>query len=519
MSRSADLPPPAKEHLRLPETINAVTRAAHSKLNKLIIARVPLAIPPRAADPSTYAAGLLHIASIYVTFESLWQNILDCPPLSSTHEGRANSCPEENPKLAPRSNSVVTNDEEPDPPTVFERLRSVLSRLYLPGLMRSNRLRADLGHLTGWPDHVVEEQLRAVGQTGRLAEFLAHMKRGVQNRPHVLLAYAYILFMALFAGGRFIRASLESAGDTFWVHVPSNVPSPVPKDMLRCQRTKQTKRTAMGGQPSDDGAPTLSPRIVNTTTTYTEPISDTHAKHATPLQFFHFPTPADGEDLKKEFKRRFSESEELLTVNEWDDIVCEAICIFDNMLLLVAQLDAVCGTFDVDGNGVATGPPAIFTDLPVSGRVRDSFLVTKERSARAASMKKHEGAGEEGGEETGSAEPSRRLRRSAGSVCDVSAINKDSTPACPASEATKEDAVDCVLERSKSMRFEKDLPVPDRGDVHAKRDLPHTDSCFKLTNPQSGFVQNFLPLVGFAALFAVYLFARQLTREPCPRGL
>ena len=43
----------------------------------------------------------------------------------------------------------------------------------------------------------------------------------------MLLAYAWVLYMALFSGGRFIRATLESAGtDGFWHRKASHSPTP-----------------------------------------------------------------------------------------------------------------------------------------------------------------------------------------------------------------------------------------------------------------------------------------------------
>ncbi|KAJ3481825.1 hypothetical protein NLG97_g7726 [Lecanicillium saksenae] len=64
----------------LGEAIAASTRGIHARLNKSIISRLPLALPPRASDPSTYVTGLIHIAPIYLAFESLWNDFLEPGP-------------------------------------------------------------------------------------------------------------------------------------------------------------------------------------------------------------------------------------------------------------------------------------------------------------------------------------------------------------------------------------------------------------------------------------------------------
>ncbi|ROT43159.1 heme oxygenase-like protein [Sodiomyces alkalinus F11] len=289
----------------LAESINAATRGVHAQLNRLIMARLPLALPPHVQDPSIYLSGLLHITPIYSAFESAWQTLL-----------RPLTAPE--PSLRPE-------------PAIDERTRSLLSRLYLPALMRSGQLRADIYTLTGWAPHHIEEQLAVVSQSGPLAEFTQHISSTIRERPHVLLAYAHTLFMALFAGGRFIRSILESVpGDTFWSSPCSDA---------------QLDVTPTMSYPSQSRPPGAI-------------FSATHQERDAdllPLAFFRFSPPTNGENLKGEFKERLASVESLLTPSERHDIVQEAICIFDNMLSLVAHLDSLCGTPGLD-------------DAPVSGK-------------------------------------------------------------------------------------------------------------------------------------------------------
>lgn len=308
-----------REDRPLAESIAIATRPIHAKLNKLIIARLPLALPPHATSSLVYASGLMHIAPVYTTFETAWSDIID----------------------------------RPDPSRVSPRLQETLDSMYLPGLMRRDRLQADIRSMTGWTQDMTTEQLDIISKTGHLAEFLKHIRRAIKSKPHVLLAYSYIMFMSLFAGGRFIRATLESAGDDFWKQV----------------------------SPSQDSQhPGLPPQV-------------THGNM--PLGFFHFDTPRDGEDLKRNFKERLADAEKSLSYREKHDIVQEAICIFQNTILVVAQLDTVVG-------GIASHPPSadrrssadslatVITNPSSMHRFRDSVAVAKERSARRSSQEMHD---------------------------------------------------------------------------------------------------------------------------------
>ena len=48
----------------------------HTNLNRLITSRLPLGLPPHTTDSALYATGLLHFAHIYLTFESLWSDLI-----------------------------------------------------------------------------------------------------------------------------------------------------------------------------------------------------------------------------------------------------------------------------------------------------------------------------------------------------------------------------------------------------------------------------------------------------------
>lgn len=349
----------------LAESMNASTRSLHAQLNKLILARLPLALPPHARDPSFYVSGLLHIAPIYITFESLWHDIIKPSSQGVDNDESQTTTTSSAFQTSPAESQTHDADSK-------ERIRSLLTDLYLPSLMRSGRLRSDIRSMTKRAASAVDDQLRLLSEGGHLGHFVDHIRSAVEHRPHVLLAYAYILYMALFAGGRFIRASLESVASrgSFWEN-PVVLEKP-------CQRSPTPSASPATAHLSDTlvSSATLpgrdEPSPDNPRRDTDEPIPPL------PLSFFHFETPQDGEDLKLEFKTRLTAAEDLLTSHERHDIVQEAMCIFENMLCLVAQIDGICETSlraDVDGGtSLASSPFTTFAARP-----RDSVVVARER--------------------------------------------------------------------------------------------------------------------------------------------
>ena len=244
---------------------------------------------------------------------------------------------------------------------VCSRTRSLLAHLRLPGLLRAGRLRADIRVLTGTPEHKIEEQLDAVSRNGRLANFMAHTTRSVDANPHVLLAYAWVLYMALFSGGRYLRASLKEAGGTndFWFRDASPV-----RPYSITQAVRKTRRNS-----NTEADIEVKPRRPRSRTR-----SDSHATRMVPgLSFFDFVGEEDGEDIKREFKKRIAEAEVLLTEGEKEDVVQEAQDIFRFMVEMVEELDRVMGRKAGDIESMVCRQRAIFTNQ------RDSVVVHKER--------------------------------------------------------------------------------------------------------------------------------------------
>ncbi|KAK0383519.1 hypothetical protein NLU13_9430 [Sarocladium strictum] len=433
MSPSSDILPDRP----LAESIAVATRSSHTRLNKSIIARLPLVTS--ASNPSSYITGMLHIAPIYMTFEACWKTILDTP--CEQDEARQK---DSRPSIAAfvddnnPANACANKTLQVQEPAVCGRVRPLLQQLRLPGLMRSSRLRADIRALTGWSERVLEEQLQLAGRNGRLGDFTAHIKRSVEHRPHVLIAYSYILYMALFAGGRFIRATLESTGDAFW----NATPSPVKPNMVECRPrsfnidTSAAQENEPGASPSADGAGN---------------------EDGTPLSFFYFTTPEDGEDLKREFKSRLLDAESLLSHDEKCDIIQESICIFDSMELLVSQLDKVCAEGEGKDGAESMGNLSTLMGKSIIMRLRDSVAVTKDRAARSSSRMTSS--------DESDSDPASRNGYGSEKATSAASLARHSVPGHPLIPSTVGAIELCPA--LKSMRFDSNLPIPIRGAAKA----------------------------------------------------
>lgn len=369
--------PPDGEPQSLAHSINTAIASSHTKINRLILDRMPHAVPPQTDNPSTYITGLLHIGAVYIAFESLWQNLIgthtEIAPLPYTY-----------PFSKDGSASSPGLDHGPTSPQSTERVRRILEMAYWPNMLRAARVKADIRAMTGWPAHVVDEQMRSAGTTGDLGAFLAHIQDAVCGRPHLLLAYAYSLYLALLSGGSYIRTELMYLRAEFWLAVPD----PVMPGMVPCTREP-------GGEPeklrrhstfeSDSGPRGLAGEDPSITL---------------PLSFLDFDTPLGHEnprqrakDLKAEFKRRFADAEQELTGSERRDIVAESVNIFDHLELVVGQLDKICGSGagpTRQGRSSRHSTKADSHPAGIGSRLRDSIAIAKGRLLRT--MKRSSGA-------------------------------------------------------------------------------------------------------------------------------
>ena len=240
-------------------------RRYHTHLNRLILSRLPLALPPVSKDPELYATGLLHFAPVYLTFESIWERL-------------------------------IASESDNELPIETAVVLSALIHLFIPELSRTERLLKDLSVLLRTPQDEVAMRLYTP-EGERLLSFLAHIETAAEEKPHVLIAYAWVMYMALFNGGYWIRSQLQTARDTSW-------------DLSQISLLDMDSK-AMSEKP-DSG-----------------------------LAFWSFPGQKDGQEFKEEFKERLSDVENMLSTGQRDDIVQEARIIFQHCGLLVKELDEI----------------------------------------------------------------------------------------------------------------------------------------------------------------------------------
>ncbi|OAA36479.1 heme-binding peroxidase [Metarhizium rileyi] len=175
----------------LPLKIKHVIRTAHGKLNRLNTARIPLCLPPQAKSPALYALGLSRYAEIYLELEDMWH-----AQVGDADEWMGNTSYEPD---------AYGSDKE--------RVQAALRTIYLPELLREKRLEADLAAMKLLDPSIVN-MLAAQGDAD--SEFRQYLKQHVSKKPHLLVAYIWIMYQALLNGGLFIRAELMKAGPDFW---------------------------------------------------------------------------------------------------------------------------------------------------------------------------------------------------------------------------------------------------------------------------------------------------------------
>jgi len=104
-----------------------------------------------------------------------------------------------------------------------------------------------------------------------------------------------------------------------------------------------------------------------------------------PLDFLHFNTPRDGEELKEEYKRRLLDAEFTFTSAEKDEITQEVVVIFGQMQAVLQKLDDLLTPPDTQANALLNPEYSLRSE-----RLRNSVVVTKERNERRAARSSEE---------------------------------------------------------------------------------------------------------------------------------
>lgn len=235
--------------------VNSATRTLHTELNRIIVDRLPLALPPHAKSPSRYAIGLSHFANIFFSFEAEFDRVLE---------------------------SVFKEKEQ-------DEVRAWIAGLRPSGIERSKRLRNDLYHLQ--KSAIVKFN---VADSQRTSRGIKKLLTGCQEKPHVLIAYAWIMYMAVFSGGRWIRQQLASAGTDFWLGSET-----------------------LGSEPDDEQIILQQPGFT----------------------FLSFDGDHDGEELKKSFKAQLDDADIKLTAKERQEVVAAGQDLFQHCINLIEEID------------------------------------------------------------------------------------------------------------------------------------------------------------------------------------
>lgn len=217
---------------------------------------------------------------------------------------------------------------------VVVMVKEGLEGVYMRGLERAGRLKGDVERVLGKERKLGRTMVLEDGgkwQRPRSMAFAAHIHTSVEGRPHLLLAYTWVLYMALFSGGRYIRSRLRQAGSGFWNRRVEGES----EGSYRRRMEDNEKEDAVDGY----------------------------------LGFWTFEGDEDGENLKAEFKQRFATIEANLTEAEKEEVVQGAVSIMQSITGVVVEISEVVGT----GLPAATGFIAAGqrVDGGVDGRERD----------------------------------------------------------------------------------------------------------------------------------------------------
>jgi heme oxygenase len=232
--------------------INTATRSLHTELNRLIIGRLPLALPPNAETTLLYGIGITTFAKVYEAFEEAWD--------AAVADG-----------------------------TINKTLAGALKEMMMPAIRRREVLKRDIRHvkrlLSRHPAEMDLFEQTMAQSTSKTEEYTQLIGPAIMARPLVIIAYAWVMYMAIFSGGRWIRMVLREAGPGFWGHDD--------KDEVRG------------------------------------------------FEFLTFEGEHDGEDIKAMFKEQLGVVEGLLSETQKHDVVEEARVIFQASVNMVYELDEV----------------------------------------------------------------------------------------------------------------------------------------------------------------------------------
>lgn len=223
-----------------------------------------------------------------------------------------------------------------------KRLRGDVERILSSSSFKSSKRVEGDGYKEGYCGEGDREGLCGEGfgegkkERVHLNAFLKHISETVvKGKEYVLLAYMWVLYMALFSGGRVIRRELRLAGGRFWEGEAEG----------ESESDRQGHRHE-GMMESQGGCMEMN----NDANWDKEDVDVDHNLH-----FWTFEGDEDGEDIKKEFKTRFAEVEELLIESQKVEVVDEAVWVMEGVLEVVREMSGGVGGKSGGGRGVGVG--------------------------------------------------------------------------------------------------------------------------------------------------------------------
>ncbi|KAJ5116557.1 heme-binding peroxidase [Penicillium angulare] len=238
----------------------------HASIHRLNLSRIALCIPPQIHQPILYALGLSRYAEIFYGMEEVWVAVIGDP---ADWIDRATD------------DRIADSESPPSSSDSTERITSLLRLLYVPELLRTRALQADLSFL-GAMDPNITRWFQTQNPGAEIREYLNHEVRG---KPHLLVAWIWIIYSAILYGGYEIQAKLLKAGAEFW---------DLSEKELKSSRTP------------------------------------------CPLSFWHIDGAAT---VKKKFRTLMVDANRLLTRSEQQEVIDESLRIFKKLERLTLSLD------------------------------------------------------------------------------------------------------------------------------------------------------------------------------------
>ncbi|KAJ5110656.1 hypothetical protein N7532_001191 [Penicillium argentinense] len=166
----------------------------HAAIHRLNLSRIALCLPPQVHEPYLYKLGISRYAELYYGLEEAWVSCMDDP---------ADWICDWSDEIALDEVFAVADDKH--------RVQRLLRLLYIPELPRTRVLDADLCLLRSLsPCDQVSVSENVWG------EIRKDIFQRIMQKPHLLVAYTWILYSAILFGGREIRSQLLKAGPEFW---------------------------------------------------------------------------------------------------------------------------------------------------------------------------------------------------------------------------------------------------------------------------------------------------------------